>query len=292
MAFPPLESDNWQTTIQALHQATMLYGPIHNALRVHQNNYLHLPVFGTPDGLSSGQYANQAQLDLNFRDGTMIYSDSAGQQQVFSLADHTQASLLDAVLEVMRADVLAEFFETRSEQPLINYLLDTIRADESKTVFLQLDDVTGSQSLAHDRELATAYAEALDTVLTGVARFRARLGGHLTPIVVWSEHFDLSTLWFADPEMDEHQTHINIGFAPYTPDLFDYPYLYAYLYPYPDGFIPNNLPSGAQWRTEGFKGVVVPYDALVKAHDPIELVEHLSRDIFDALYQGVLRLRR
>jgi hypothetical protein len=33
-------------------------------------------------------------------------------------------------------------------------------------------------------------------VFTAAARFRARLEGSQTPIVVWPEHFDLSTLWF------------------------------------------------------------------------------------------------
>ena len=95
--------------------------------------------------------------------------------------------------------------------------------------------LTGDAPLAVDAPTSAAYGEALYRVFTAVARFRARLAGPQTPIVVWPEHFDLSTLWFPTGDRSDSAPQMNFGFAPFD-SSYPRPYLYAYAYPMPEGF--------------------------------------------------------
>lgn len=278
-----LKTDTWASTIRSLHQAAMLYGPIHNAIRPMQNNYLHLPTWITPDGLTSGAYHNGAQLDLNFKKAAMIYTDSAGKTHELILTNHTQKTLFTALLDVMKQDVLSDLYQEQSHD-LIDQLLNRINNDPSKTVFLNSDEVTNDTPLSIDQTVSEIFAQTLYAVMTGIARFRGQVGGHLTPIVVWPEHFDLSTLFFLEGDMDENKAHLNIGFAPYTPGQYDFPYLYAYIYPFPIDFKPFDLPEPAQWHLEGWRGIVVKYDQLSQQNDLAGFVETFASTIYARLY--------
>jgi len=118
-----------------------------------------------------------------------------------------------------------------------------------------------------------------------IARWRGRISGHLSPIVVWAEHFDLSTVYFANPEMDEYQSHINIGFAPFTEGVFERPYLYAYAYPYQENYAIPALEAPLKWETEAYTGIYLAYDDIVGQDE--FAIEALAGKIFTAM-QSVL----
>ena len=141
-------------------------------------------------------------------------------------------------------------------------------------------DLADEAPLEIDPRLSADYSRVLYQIFTATARFRARLNGPMTPIVVWPEHFDLSFLWFASAQATERFPHMNFGFAPFSDDIAR-PYLYAYAYPMPEGFERLRLPPLARWHTEGWKGVVVPYDDVVRQSDPDTVIE----DIFMAIYK-------
>src|SRR5919109_78870 len=73
-------------------------------------------------------------------------------------------------------------------------------------------ELTNDAPLLIDAHASADYAQALDRVFTATARFRARLTGLQTPIVVWPEHFDLSFLWFATERATDEFPHMNFGF--------------------------------------------------------------------------------
>lgn len=282
MSLPTLNSSTWNATITALHQAAMLFGPIHNTLRAPQDNYLHLPIHIQPWGLSSGELPGGADLRLHFEQATFHYRRPNGEIVSLPLQQHTQADLFQRLLNALKTDLLADFYRDIPEPDVIGGLMNRLHADPSRVEFLKLEEVTHTESLSIDLEAARAYASALYTIFTGVARFRARLNGHMTPIVLWPEHFDLSTLWFLSGEMDDHAGHLNFGFAPFSPGL-PRPYLYAYAYPYPADMTIPALPQPARWHTTGWTGVIVDYDDLVEAEHPAEMVEALCLGIFAAL---------
>ena len=119
-------------------------------------------------------------------------------------------------------------------------------------------------------------------VFTATSRWRARLNGFQTPIVVWPEHFDLSTLWFTTSTDTESSPHINFGFAPFD-STHSRPYLYAYSYPMPKDFEKLPLPKPAQWHTEPWKGVYVPYDELANVENAEALIERIFEEVYNIL---------
>jgi hypothetical protein len=276
---------NFDTNIRKIHQAVAIFGPLNNAVRSPQRNFLHLPLHPTPDGLASGLYPGGGQARLDFKQGTLHYEHPQSGSFTFVLSDYTQLGLFQALLTQMRQDELAAFFTAAGDAEPVKFLIDTINADESKTVFLSLDEIAhDDEKLLFDTDVIGAYADVQYQVFTGLARFRARLEGHLSPIVVWPEHFDISTLWFKTPEMDEHQAHMNFGFTPYTPDQYDMPYLYSYAYPFPDDFEPFDLPEPAAWNLDGWTGIVVTYDKLMEHQHLADFVETIASAIYRRLY--------
>lgn len=264
MSFAPLR--HWDNTSRLLHQAAVLVGPLHKALLEPRKNYLHLPLNVRPWGLESQPFPNGGIVQVDFREAQLRYIDSSEQAHRFSLPEHSQSSLLDTVLATLRKDGLAE-------------ALDRGAGEFDEEAFRH------TEALNPDREEAAQYADVQYRVFTALARFRARLEGAMSPLIVWPHHMDLSTLWFhpSNPDMDEGKKHLNFGFAPYTAGQYDLPYLYAYAYPYPEAFEAPPVPEPAFWHQEGWRGVVVRYEDLVNAADPDALVESISREVFSVL---------
>ncbi len=264
MSFAPLR--HWTETARALHQAAELVGPLHKALLEPRKNYLHLPMHVRPWGLESQPFPNGGVVQVDFREAQLRYLDGGGKADRFSLGDHTQAGLLEALLATLRKNGLAE-------------ALDRGAGEVDKEEFRH------TEALAPNREEAARYADVQYRLFTGLARFRARLEGAMSPLIVWPHHMDLSTLWFhpSNPDMDEGQKHLNFGFAPFTAGQYELPYLYAYAYPYPETFEAPPVPAPAFWHQEGWRGVVVRYEDLIGAADPEAMVETLSGAVFSAL---------
>lgn len=274
---------DWPQTAKTLYQASAIIGPIRNALTEHVNNYLNLPMQVQPYGLSSGTLPQGGRIRVDYTTGALHYDRPNARETVtLPFSEHTQASLFEALLAAMQADELADFLADVEDDSLVAGLMKKIKADDSKSVFFSIEEVTHQQPLAYSSATASGYAQALDAIFTGVARFRARLNGHMTPVVVWPEHFDLSTLWFKEAEMLDSGPHINIGFAPYS-NNHQRPYLYAYAYPYPAGYTPPQLPVAVQWETEDYTGPYLDYDVIAEQADPVAYVETVCDEIFAAL---------
>lgn len=278
-----LPQTNWTSTIRGLHQVAMLLAPIHRALLPKRPNWLHLPLHVQPTGLLSQALPNGGRILIDFKAGFVNYQRNNGIQASFAFASHSQASLMHEILAALQHDELEHILGDANDEALLSTLLRHVHTHEGLASPLNADEFSHEEPLAIDPDVANAYANVLYSVFTGVARYRARLNGHLSPVVVWPEHFDLSTLWFASGAMDENQAHINIGFAPYSPG-YERPYLYAYAYPYPQDFVPPAVPSPAFWNADGWRGVVVPYDDMANQNEVTAYVEQMCMALF-----GILR---
>lgn len=281
MPLPKLAPD-YLTTLTTLHQASMLMGPIHNAVLAPRANYLHLPFWVHPLGVDSQVLPGDVEIHMDFCTGEAIIVRSSGEVVRFAFTDHSQYSLFVALLTDLRRDVLADFLAPAADTPLPDFVMTKLHADSSRVEFLHLEQVSHHEPLVFHPQTGKDFAALLDLIYTAFARFRARLKGHLTPIVVWPEHFDLSTLWFAEGDFDDHKAQMNFGFAPFS-DGLPYPYLYVTAYPYHDDVSSLLLPAGATWHTEGWSGVVVPYDEIAAQSEPAIYVERLLRALFPVM---------
>jgi hypothetical protein len=280
MTLPPLT--DWETTAAALHRSAQILEPIRTVLLGAMPNALHLALEVVPEGLSAGRLPDGSSVRLDMRAGTIVYHRVAGEAVRLPLTAHSQASLLTALLDALSTDILAEQLADADNK--IDALLQT-RNQGKDDPLADKAALTDDTPLTLNAATAAAYADVLYAVFTGIARYKARLRGAVTPANVWVHHFDLSTLWFADADMDEYKTHINMGFAPFSGNI-PRPYIYAYGYPYQDIYDTPTLPTPATWETDDYTGARVDYDALrdiVADGDTASVVEGLCSAIHQKL---------
>lgn len=290
MPLPPL-LDDWDITIRGLHLAAEVLGALRIVAQPHDPHWLELALKPVPAGLSTDRLPAGGEVILDCSRAALVYR-SAAAEHVIPLQGATQRTLLDALLSLLvQSDFRRLLTSPQQNSPslyterglggkvLLSSLRDAVRAKGH--TLLTKDTPQQDETIMLNTQTACDYGDALYTVFTAIARFRAQLKGHMTSIVVFPEHFDLSTLWFLESDMDEHKAHLNFGFAPFSPGL-PRPYLYAYAYPYPPNLAYPALQPPARWHVEGWTGVVVDYDAL-RDHDDAALTT-LCEGIFAALH--------
>jgi hypothetical protein len=272
--------DHAGDTIRALQKANVLLSYLRYYLLPHDPNYTEWGTRVVLNGTSSDTLPGGSQVILDFVDLRIIVRQPNGAEVTIPLHGHTQRSLFAAILAELRRSELAHVLT--DEGDLVEQMIAAL-AVKKPAIAESHDEFTGTQLLRFDISQATEYATALYSIFTGIARFKAsRVNGKTTPAVVFGEHFDLSTLIFAGAEANEQAAHINIGFAPYSAGI-DFPYLYAYAYPMKPDYSPPSLPAPADWHTEGWTGVVLPYAAIAAKSHPEQYVEQMCDEIYSAL---------
>jgi hypothetical protein len=272
---------NWETTARSLHKATQLLGAIRMLLLERVPNYLELSTVIQPNGLSSGVLPFGGEILLDFQKAALIYENEGGKTTLLPLVGNNQATLLEKLLVAINADLPILPQTDGTGMSLTEALMIALK-ERAHPFLPRREDLTDETPFEIDPAFSGDYSQAIYQIFTATARFRARITGPMTPVVVWPEHFDLSFLWFATPQATDDQPHMNFGFAPYSAGL-PRPYLYAYAYPMPEGFESLKLPALAHWNTEGWKGVVVAYDDLVKQSEPEKVIEDIFLKIYEVL---------
>lgn len=284
MPLPAL--DNWESTSNTLHQVAMLTGPIRNALFEHCNNYLELPMQVTRSGFSTGKLPQGGELSINLKEAEVIFQRPDGSTVQWVLAGLNQKELFSNILHEMRQSELHDFMSDIDivDNTIVKDFMEKLINDPDKHEFLKVEDVSHTDTFNFNPQTASDYADAMYAIFTGIARFRARLEGAMTPLVVWAEHFDLSGLWFpsSNREMDANQAHMNFGFSPFSPGI-PRPYLYVYAYPYPETYDAPTLPENVKWETEAYTGPFLAYDDIAKKDNPEQYVEDVCMAIFEAM---------
>jgi hypothetical protein len=256
-SLPTLE--DWNETRDSLHAAAQVVGRVRKTFVPPQPNALHLPLFVTRTGLTTGPMRKDGEtheVNLNLVDSTLHVSFESAPIMPLTIANLRR-------VEEKAAQVAGKFL-TNMDAP---------------TSQLKIDPV-----------ISAGYAGALYRIYSSIARFRARLLGRMTPVVVWPHHFDLSFLYFVGDGSDEHQDrHMNFGFAPFSATI-ERPYVYAYAWPMPKGIMKQSLPEPAQWFDGDWRGVIMEYDTLVTESDPEYVIENVLAGIFtlfrDAMLNG------
>ncbi|MBI5927776.1 MAG: hypothetical protein HY862_00590 [Chloroflexi bacterium] len=250
------ELNFWDDTRDSLHRASKVLREIRLQVLQPLPHHLHHSLQVVPEGLSTGQLPFGGEFVLDFVDSHLVYRAAGSPTVDISLIGHSQASLGQAASALL--------------------------AHLGHAITLPEDKLTDTEAFVISPSIAEDYADALYSVFTATARFRARLNGLMSPIALWPHHFDLSFLWFATNEATEQAPHLNFGFAPQSEGL-PRPYFYAYAWPIPPGLLDIKLPELAHWHTEGWTGVVVPYDSLRGMTGTSQVIEGFQSEIFQTI---------
>lgn len=248
---------DWDKTRASLHRASQVISAVRASVTPPLPNALRLSLYPTHNGLTTGTLPFGGDLLLDFNNLAVVYRQPGEPDERVSLNGHSQWTLAGAVVGLLY--------------------------DEGHDVVIDRNKLADQNPFEIDGQTSADYARALDAVFTATARFRARLFGPQSPVVVWPHGFDLSFLWFAGSGADEHSDpHMNFGFSPGSPG-FDRPYLYVYASPSPAALADVPLPHLASLNTDRWTGVVVNYDDLLSTSDPTAVIEKLYEEIYRAI---------
>jgi hypothetical protein len=278
MTLPKLE--DWAETSFGLHRGALLLGAIQRLTQPLQPAYLELGLRLQPNGLTASVLPGGGQVMLDFTTGSLVYAPAGGAAVDFPLNGSSQAQVFNGLFGVLASGELADFLPAGGD--LAVRVSEGIAGRGGRYRPPKREALWDETPIRINSQTAQDYLNALQKIFTGTARFRAQLLGTMTPLVVWPEHFDLSTLWFVGAEVDESQPHLNFGFAPFSEGL-EWPYLYAYAYPYPQHYEPPALPEGTHWHTQGWTGAVLPYDVIAAQADTAAFVEESCQTIYTGL---------
>jgi hypothetical protein len=247
MTLPALS--NWEATRDALHQVAQIVGAIRVASSDALANDLHYSIAVTQSGVSTTELNIGGEVKFDFAQFTLTYHRSAGDGFTIDATYYNQKSLMQAVLdEFTKLDIHIE--------PSMKH-------------------ITHDNPFEIDKSLAQDYVTVMDELYTALARFRAKLGGVMTPIVIWPHHFDMAFIWFATENMDEHKApHLAIGFAPFS-DGIERPYIYGYGWSEETGYVQVELDTPAQAITDSYTGLYADYDTLKKEDNINQIIEDM-----------------
>ena len=277
------ENPHWQTTVTGLHKGAQLLGAVQRLTQDPLPAYLELGLDLTATGLTSSELPGGVRVALDFTAGSLMIKTPQGTGTTISLSGASQAEAFAALFETLSESALAGVIPEGGT--LFERVSTGITERGGRYQAPQKSQLANETPIVINSQAAGQYLDAVQNAFDGLARLRARLLGLMTPLVVWPEHFDLSMLWFTGSEIDENRPHLNFGFAPYSSGL-EFPYLYAYAYPYPNQYQPPDLPDGAHWHTEGWTGMVLPYDSVAQAaHPDVQIEADMS-----LIYRGLLKL--
>ncbi len=244
---PLAELANFELTRNSLHRAAQLLHAVRLRYVEPMPNHLHHSLLVTPKGLTTGS------LKIG-----------GGMTSTGVTLDMTMGTV--------------------NGVPLNGYSLQTLAIEVLSRAGLDvpMTDLNNEIPFEVNLDVSAEYAITLYTIFTSMSRFKGQLYGAMTPIVVWSHHFDLSFLWFATPTYEESAPHMNFGFSPGDEGI-PRPYFYSYLSPAPEDQTTTILPLPARWHSEGWKGARVDYDDVRNEAYPETVIETLLMQIFETV---------
>lgn len=248
MALPGLT--NWERTRDALHQVAQVVGAVRSTCSNPLPNDLHFSLDLASTGFSSTTMRCGGILEFNFRALRLSFRRCERTVFDFDVNGLSQKSLMRKLLAAFD--------------------------DCGYSIAPSMKHITQDQAFQIDPRLASDSLTAINALYTALARFRAKLSGFMTPLVLWPHHFDLAFIWFPSTQTNEHSApQIASGFAPCSPGL-DRPYLYAYAWSKTTGYLDIQLDPPARAIAEGFTGLYAAYDDL------------RDRDDFNAIIESML----
>ncbi|MFW5941871.1 MAG: DUF5996 family protein [Chloroflexota bacterium] len=249
--FPPLPLAQWQPSRDTVHGYTRVLGAVRRQLTPPQKHWWHVSLRAAASGLTT----------------TPVPADEFTFDMLLDLCTH----------ELCIATSEGDWWDMSLRgQPPQRFLEEALGALQTLGVEAALHgvelDLAGEG--AYDTTAVEDFWHALAQIDALLKQFKGQLREETSPVQFWPHHFDLSLVWFsgnlvpgqdpADPEYADEQ--MAFGFSTGdegTPE----PYFYVTAYPWRDELLQAPLPAGARWHTEGWKGALLPYEAIVGSDD-------------------------
>ena len=246
--FAPLD-EQWEPTRATLHAYAKGVGAIARAHAVPHPKWWHISLKVRPNGLVTDN------LPVPSGGSVALRMDLVGDSVVIESSDGTASSvpMTDGLTGTEFADALIAAVANCG-----------LEGDYLREKFV---DETPRE---YDPQVATALMGVFVNANTVLERRRATLGDSVGPVQAWPHGFDLAFEWYGT-RMEQYEEGGEVQAHPAQLNFGLYPAGRAYFYsnPWPfegEALLGVELPHGAEWQTEGWKGSVLYYDQV--AADP------------------------
>ena len=260
---------NWSPTLDTLSRYAKAIGVVPRALATPHPKWWHISLKMHDDGAATDPIAMPGsanatmQLLMNLREHTLDIAISSGQQLNLPMREGlTGTEFGDQLISALAAIGIHADFERR------------VFEDEGPRLY--------------DPHAAGLYRVALLGTAEVLENLRSSFEGETGPVQLWPHNFDLAFEWFgtrmvpsgSGKDASELPAQINFGLAPGDSS---YPETYFYSNPWPflESLADVELPSGARWYTDGWKGTLLPYGSIAGADDGAERLAAYFRSVFD-----------
>jgi hypothetical protein len=271
--FPALP--DWAPTRNTLHAYAKVLGAVRRAFTPELYDWQHVSLRLYTAGLTTtpiphpSEPARSFALSMDLRNHYVLLTDSVGEVQQYRIAEgYTATELGNLLLEKLaemgvEGEVLREKFDSDEER---RYALDD----------------------------AERYFSALSSVGRVMQGFLDTLPDDKSALQLWPHGLDLAFFKYGDRvakyeeegQAKEARAKIGAGFSPPTGDL-EHEYFYVYSFPHEEQVTEANLPAGASWHLEGWKGAMLPYGAVAEQDDGAGKLREFLQVAYDA-HKGVL----
>lgn len=268
--FPALDDSSIAVTRDALHAYARVLGDWLKLCRPKRKHWWHASLRPSLNGLSTGvvHAGIDFELELNLRESLLVGRTATGEQSTETLHGQPASELADSIERFLVANGIDNELITKSNNSKNNSM------------------AYPGYSAKHTHLIA----QALNSVSSAMAIFRAGIREETSPIQLWPHHFDLSLLWLPgekipgqDPDNEEYaDKQMNFGFVLGDQGIAE-PYFYITAYPLPEALPNIRLPIQTTWCSEGFSGAVLLYKSLTEHRDPNAYLLDLWRRL---LYAG------
>ena len=246
--FPPLE--NWAPTRDSLNLYARAVGVVPRALSKPHPKWWHISLKVMAQGAATDPIPHRRYKDktlglaMNLLKHSVDLSTSDGEARSLNMSDGLNGSEFGDQLLLLLEEL---GIEGKFERELYR--------DESPRQY--------------DAQQAESYLAALQAADAVLKDHRSELVNERGPVQLWPHNFDLAFEWFGtlmvsseqDGQTIQHPSQINFGFAPGDSSHKE-AYFYSNPWPFQESFVAMDLPSGASWFTESWKGSLLPYAAI------------------------------
>jgi len=263
-SLPPLPED-WEPTRATLHAYALAVGALPRAHAAFHPRWWHISLTVRPDGLVTDSMplpdGGSFFVRMDLRRHVVVVETSTGEHREVSMAAGLSATEMGEWLIAAAAELGLGG----------EYVTDKFANDEPRS---------------YDPAAAAAFFHVLTSVELVFAIHRNGLSGEVGPIQLWPHGFDLAFEWFGtrveeyeeNGEVTEYPSQLNLGF--YSAGRA---YLYSNPWPFEaDRLLAEELPSGAEWHTEGWEGSILYYDQVAGKPEADEQVLQYARAVYDA----------
>jgi hypothetical protein len=245
--WPDLAIVSSAETLSGLHAFAKLLGAYCRVCAPRRKHWWHISLKPVVAGFTTGPLHSNGQLFelvLDFQSLSIGLRIAGGEAHEFSCQGESARSLKGKLSTVLSRHGV------------------TIELDQAK-----IDAV----SYELDQGFASKLGQVYGQLALSLARLRSVLPVETSPIQLWPHHFDLAMLVLTgrkipghDPENEEYSDEqLNFGFVPGDEGIGE-PYFFITLYAQAGRLAGVQLPDEAYFHTEGWSGIVMPYDSFRK----------------------------